>query len=564
MILLDVIDAQEKLAQEQEQEMQRVSGLTRRMRTLSVRSHKEFLPPYTPEASSRPYHQQHQQETWTMMAPSNYTNGFPTHALPPDPPRNRNHYSSVSYDSQQRRHPQHPPARPPVPSSISVPPPISPRSHFPNNSSSSDRRTLTAATGSGYLHPRAASDASSAGSVHSMASSSTRTLVPPSPHPSSISSPSTASMSLSTPSSTLLSLSPSAPSFHAQMTMADASLRYPSTLSLPFFSAESDPQQLMANNMSAKSEAPPRAVRPANHVHIVRKSAPLMGTYIIDPTLHVPECLLPDAIFSMPAMMAPSGPSAKGKGKQRARYNLSLMTDSSDVCADVWVREGCAAAVSQRTLRSANACADDFDDNFNAYWDTGWDTADTGATWFESDAPRAELVAKSEAGSVMLKLHAPRSQRFRLYAFSTQGSVAIGVPRTFNGPIFTSTCVDLDDGTCKPKRKGSDGSDSQSSMSMGSMKGSHNLSPPPPLQISPEMEDRVAELTDRKNPRGLYFVGDTRRWNIKNMYDWDGDELHIASRSGSIGIFYNTEPFMLLPKTSNPISKFLSHIANAV
>lgn len=280
---------------------------------------------------------------------------------------------------------------------------------------------LTAATGSGYLHPRAASDASSSTSVRSVASSSTRTLVPipASPYPSSFSSRSIASASMSegTPSSTLLSLSPSTPAFRIPTTYADASLRYPSTLSLPFGMLDPDPQQLMANNMNAKSASPPRALRPANHVHIARRSAPLMGTYVIDPVLYVPECLLPDAIFSMPAMMAASpgvhengsaSAKEKGKGKRRARYNLSLMTESSDICADVWVREDCAAAVSQRELRSPDADADDFDDAFNAYWDTGWDSPDTGETWFASDAPRAEFVAKAETGSVMLKLVSSR------------------------------------------------------------------------------------------------------------------------------------------------------------
>lgn len=41
-------------------------------------------------------------------------------------------------------------------------------------------------------------------------------------------------------------------------------------------------------------------------------------------------------------------------------------------------------------------------------------------------------------------------------------------------------------------------------------------------------------------------------------YQWDGDELHIATRTGAIGIFFIDEPPLYLSRGSSVITKFLS------
>ena len=100
------------------------------------------------------------------------------------------------------------------------------------------------------------------------------------------------------------------------------------------------------------------------------------------------------------------------------------MRDDTARKGDVWVREGCSTAVSQRERRpgrrrrqnsddsgesvDVEPDAEDYDPAFKAFWGSGWESQDTGETWFPPPSPggvgRAELIAKSEGGSVMLKL----------------------------------------------------------------------------------------------------------------------------------------------------------------
>ncbi len=175
-----------KLAQEQEHHVA-VARLTRSRsrRVLSGPIHRETLPPYTPTVPARPWQPQQQQ----AHASTTTTTSIPIRVRPPEPRDNLN----PNVNRQCWLHSQLPFDRSPLPLPYSNA--LQP--------SSFQARTLTAATGSGYLHPRVASDSSTT-SVRSIASSSSRTLVPASPNPS------TTSMSTSaTPTSTLLSLSPS-------------------------------------------------------------------------------------------------------------------------------------------------------------------------------------------------------------------------------------------------------------------------------------------------------------------------------------------------------------------
>ncbi|TDL24523.1 hypothetical protein BD410DRAFT_786034 [Rickenella mellea] len=116
---------------------------------------------------------------------------------------------------------------------------------------------------------------------------------------------------------------------------------------------------------------------------------------------------------------------------------------------------------------------------------------------------RGRIEARSDNGSVTLRLHAPFSQRLSLSIAALNGPAIVELPRSFRGPVHTP------------------GAD------------------PWRIHFRGTLEENVMPLNERQ---GRYFVGDWSGYNDTDPSFWAGDELHIDARNGSITLAFVDEP----------------------
>lgn len=110
---------------------------------------------------------------------------------------------------------------------------------------------------------------------------------------------------------------------------------------------------------------------------------------MVDPLLDVPDCLLPEGI---------AGSDEK--------CNLSLVTRTGDICADVWVREGSAFRSRSRDgAWTVRRCASDGgEDGDDDYWSDGWTYRTPPPPRERASRKPTVIDARSEKGSVSLKI----------------------------------------------------------------------------------------------------------------------------------------------------------------
>ncbi|OCB90830.1 hypothetical protein A7U60_g1940 [Sanghuangporus baumii] len=213
--------------------------------------------------------------------------------------------------------------------------------------------------------------------------------------------------------------------------------------------------------LSPQATRPPRHLRPSNNVFVKRDAAAITGSFLIDPALQVPECLLPD---DPDVLLARNG---SGKGKQK-RTSLSLVTISGDISVDIWIREGCALHLQKRRQngnkdpvrgRGDGRSFDGSNNNINSngtsshsasgsgncdsadsaeYWRMDWTSPPPEMPWPDKTAECVDIDIRSETGSIEVRIHARSHQRLRIHATSAHGSVAVGIPRTFAGQIHSN------------------------------------------------------------------------------------------------------------------------------
>ncbi|KAL5498727.1 hypothetical protein ACEPAH_2082 [Sanghuangporus vaninii] len=213
--------------------------------------------------------------------------------------------------------------------------------------------------------------------------------------------------------------------------------------------------------LSPQATRPPRHLRPSNNVFVKRDAAAIAGSFLIDPALQVPECLLPD---DSDVLLARNG---GGKGKQK-RTSLSLVTISGDISVDIWIREGCALHLQKRRQNgnkdpvrgrgdgsSFDGSSNDINPNDTSshstsgsgncdsadsaeYWRMDWTSPPSDMPWPDKTVECVDIDIRSETGSIEARIHARSHQRLRIHATSAHGSVAVGIPRTFAGQIHSN------------------------------------------------------------------------------------------------------------------------------
>ncbi|KAL5476754.1 hypothetical protein ACEPAI_2940 [Sanghuangporus weigelae] len=350
-------------------------------------------------------------------------------------------------------------------------------------------------------------------------------------------------------------------------------------------------------SLSPQATRPPRHVRPSNNVFVKRDSAAITGSFLIDPALQVPECLLPED----PDVLL----ARNGKGKQK-RTNLSLVTISGDILVDIWIREGCALHLQKKrqngnkdpvwsrgdgssldgsnnnSLHSASGSGNCDSADGAEYWRMDWTSSPPDMPWPDKTAECVDIDIRSETGSIEVRMHARSHQRLRIHATSAHGSVAVGIPRTFAGQIHSNAHT-----TASSTR--SDSASTISSSSFLSTTLTNNNSaitlprfrsssvsyipsfgfttsekekaasiandivgsivteflPPSkaPVTFSSEVGGVVTIVTEhRKTGRGRYLIGDDpTRLVSDHLGDRFFDELNLQSYTGTLGVFYNDE-----------------------
>ncbi|KAL5514395.1 hypothetical protein ACEPAG_2483 [Sanghuangporus baumii] len=358
-------------------------------------------------------------------------------------------------------------------------------------------------------------------------------------------------------------------------------------------------------SLSSQATRPPRHLQPSNNVFVKRDAAAITGSFLIDPALQVPECLLPD---DADVLLARNG---SGKGKQK-RTNLSLVTISGDISVDIWIREGCALHLQKRRQdgnrdpvrgRGDGSSFDDSNNNSNRngtsahsasdsgdcdsadsaeYWRMDWTSPPPDMPWPDKTAECVEIDIRSETGSIEVRIHARSHQRLRIYVTSAHGSVAVGIPRTFAGQIHSNAHT-----TASSTRSDSSTISSPSFLSTTTLSNNNSVLSLPrfrsssvsyipsfgftasekekaasianeivgsivteflppgktPVTFSSEVGGVVTITTEhRKTGRGRYLVGDDpTRLVSGHLNDRFFDELNLESYTGTLGVFYNDE-----------------------
>ncbi|KAI6124193.1 hypothetical protein EDD16DRAFT_575942 [Pisolithus croceorrhizus] len=122
---------------------------------------------------------------------------------------------------------------------------------------------------------------------------------------------------------------------------------------------------------------------PTNYLSVSKMHGPIIGTYIINPSMHVPPTYLP-----------PLG----GGETERDRKNLHLHTHNGSVDVDIWL------VGDQRHP--------------------------------EARKDRTTLHVSSGSGSITVKVHAIDAiEPFFLDVFTSTGQITVFLPRSFHGPV---------------------------------------------------------------------------------------------------------------------------------
>ncbi|KAH8115942.1 hypothetical protein DFH11DRAFT_1582986 [Phellopilus nigrolimitatus] len=346
-----------------------------------------------------------------------------------------------------------------------------------------------------------------------------------------------------------------------------------SQLSLPL-----SPHALTVASLPAPRIGPPPHLRAANNVYVQRESAAITGAFVIDPTLFVPDCLLPD---DPDVLLVGGGKNAKGKAK---RANLILLTRSGDVCVDIWVRDGCATRGRRRTesrskKRNEGRGGDNDSDTEgdDDYWGDGWTSPIPSYPWPRKTKSRAEIDIRSVSGSITVRIHSQMHQRLRIHLSSEQGAVSIGIPRSFMGHVHANAIANANvnmsasttylasqaiSSSVNLHYDGEKEVPENGDASGEPVKQAPAITSRQPVQFSEEMESVVTAVSEhRKGARGQYFVGNNPN---EVIYEHMGkpyfDELRIESRTGAIGVFFNDEtsqqkPGGLITKLLNKANK---------
>lgn len=197
--------------------------------------------------------------------------------------------------------------------------------------------------------------------------------------------------------------------------------------------------------MSSQRQMYPTTYRAANHIHIQREKPDIVESYLIDPTLFVPECLLPDRDQEAEVART-SATDSRGKGREKYFPNLCLVTQEGDIRADVWVREGSAARVS--SLERLDKRPDALRRSEEDYWGDGWTAPPVSHPWPMKTRSRTDIVTRSENGSISLKIVSSvfSYSICRLFnrTFYVSKKIACPVTSTFTYPrlfhYWLSTC----------------------------------------------------------------------------------------------------------------------------
>ncbi|KAI5121442.1 hypothetical protein M0805_006203 [Coniferiporia weirii] len=339
----------------------------------------------------------------------------------------------------------------------------------------------------------------------------------------------------------------------------------PSTSQLSIPTAPTTPMFTLAS-LPLHRLGPPPHLRAANNVYVQRGAAAITSAFAIDPKLAVPDCLLPD---DPDVLLVDGKRNAKGKGK---RTNLCLVTRSGDVCVDVWVREGCATGGKRRARGKNKSVSQDGgeDEHYRSrsvkidedsdYWSNGWTSPPPELSWPQKTKSPADIDIRSEGGSITLRIHAQSHQRLRIHLSSKYGNISVGIPRTFVGSVYANsparsesadsparTTFASSSSTYLPANGSASGWNAEKSPGSAagtSIDGHLAFTPRQPVQFSEAMEGVVTAVYEqRKNARGSYFVGTSPTEVFsEHMGTRYFDELHIESRTGAIGVFFNDEP----------------------
>lgn len=168
-----------------------------------------------------------------------------------------------------------------------------------------------------------------------------------------------------------------------------------------------------STTLPAFNNFPPVHLRASNNVCIQRDSATITGSFLIDPSLQVPDCLLPDDPDVLLPRASRLSRDTGGKGKQK-RANVCLITRTGDICVDIWVREGSsrprtdANRAHGSTAYSTSQGSSNNDPmnspSFSEYWGPSWTSPPPSHPWPDKIKARTEIDIRSETGSVIVRI----------------------------------------------------------------------------------------------------------------------------------------------------------------
>lgn len=152
-----------------------------------------------------------------------------------------------------------------------------------------------------------------------------------------------------------------------------------------------DTMILRGTQSAADTHSKPKG-NPTNYLSVVGSHSPIKGTYVIDPSMHVPSSYLPPL----------------GEGETEGdRKNLHLHTRDGSVDVDIWL----VGRQQHSDIRKH----------------------------------RTTLHVSSRDGSIAIKVHAIDAiQPFFLDVFTRDGRITVLLPRSFHGPVALTSR----DGSC--------------------------------------------------------------------------------------------------------------------
>ena len=173
------------------------------------------------------------------------------------------------------------------------------------------------------------------------------------------------------------------------------------------------------------TKRPPTYVRASNNVYIQRDSASITDSFLIDPSLYIPDCLLPDEtdlVLCNEKGDVNGGKQPRGKRKSE-RVNLCLITRSGDISVDVWIHEGGASydrsRNSSRGRRRADSESLDHRTNTQSsmsseseesdYWASDFSDPSTLHPLHKKNQSSANIYLRTETGSISVRIVSPNA-----------------------------------------------------------------------------------------------------------------------------------------------------------